>query len=131
MADLVDGAHESWKAYLQSANGPCDDTVHENYWDDDQPMMYFADVRERPAYCAAHVVPLQELAGDLRHASTTPNFAWVSPDDCSDMEGCGIAAGDAFLAKELGMIMASPAWLRRGRLRRWPLRRCPLRPGPR
>jgi YVTN family beta-propeller protein len=112
VADLVDGAHESWKAYLQSANGPCDDTVHENYWDDDQPMMYFADVRERPAYCAAHVVPLQELAGNLRRASTTPNFAWVSPDDCSDMEGCGIAAGDAFLRQELGAIMRSPAWTR-------------------
>jgi len=112
IADLVDGAHESWKAYLQSANGPCDDTVHENYWDDDQPMMYFADVRERPAYCARHVVPLQELPGDLAHASTTPNFAWVSPDDCSDMEGCGIAAGDAFLRQELGAIMRSPAWTR-------------------
>jgi len=112
ISDLADGAHETWKTYLQSANGPCDDTVHENYWDDDQPMMYFADVRERPAYCAQHVVPLQELQGDLAHASTTPNFDWVSPDDCSDMEGCGIAAGDAFLQQELGAIMRSPAWTR-------------------
>jgi YVTN family beta-propeller protein len=110
VGDLVDAAHESWKAYLQSADGPCDDTVHENYWDDDQPMMYFADVRERPAYCAQHVVPLQALQGDLAHASTTPNLAWVSPDDCSDMEGCGIAAGDTFLRQELGAIMRSPAW---------------------
>jgi YVTN family beta-propeller protein len=112
VSDLADGAHESWKAYLQSANGPCDDTVHENYWDDDQPMMYFADVRERPAYCARHVVPLPELPGDLAHAATTPSFAWISPDDCSDMEGCGIAAGDAFLRQELGAILRSPAWTR-------------------
>jgi YVTN family beta-propeller protein len=110
IGDLVDSANESWKAYLQSANGPCDDTVHGYYWNDDQPMMYFADVRDRPAYCAAHVVPLESLQSDLASAATTPNFAWVSPDDCSDMEACGIGAGDAFLAQELGEIMASPAW---------------------
>jgi YVTN family beta-propeller protein len=110
IGDLVDGAGESWKTYLQSANGPCDDTVHGNYWDDDQPMMYFKDVRDRPAYCASHVVPLEELTGDLAHASTTPNFAWISPDDCSDMEGCGITAGDDFLKTELTAILSSPAW---------------------
>ena len=108
----IDGAHETWKTYLQSAAGPCDDTVHGYYWDDDQPMMYFADVRERAAYCAAHVVPLASLPTDLRKTSTTPNFAWVSPDDCSDMEGCGIRAGDDFLRAELGLIMRSPGWTR-------------------
>jgi YVTN family beta-propeller protein len=110
IGDLVDAAHGSWKAYLQSANGPCDDTVHGPYWDDDMPMTYFADVRERPAYCSAHLVPLQSLQGDLTTAATTPNFAWISPNDCSDMEGCGIRAGDRFLARELGAILRSPAW---------------------
>jgi YVTN family beta-propeller protein len=110
IGDLVDAAHETWKGYLQSADGPCDNTVHANYWDDDLPMMYFADVRERPAYCAAHLVPLPSLQADLAHAATTPNFAWVSPDDCFDMEGCGIKAGDDFMRQELGLIMRSPAW---------------------
>jgi YVTN family beta-propeller protein len=110
VGDLVDAAHETWKGYLQSAAGPCDNTVHGYYWDDDLPMMYFADVRERPAYCAAHMVPLASLAADLKKASTTPNFAWVSPDDCSDIEGCGIKAGDNFLEAELSLIMRSPAW---------------------
>jgi YVTN family beta-propeller protein len=110
IGDLIDAAGETWKAYTQSASGPCDDTVHTYYWDDDQPMMYFADVRDRPAYCAAHVVPLETLPSDLASAATTPNFAWVAPNDCTDMEGCGIAAGDAFLAQELGEIVNSPAW---------------------
>ncbi len=110
ISDLIAAAHESWKAYLQSANGPCDDTVHGYYWDDDMPMTYFADVRDRPAFCAAHLVPLQALQPDLASVATTPNFAWVSPDDCADMEGCGIRAGDTFLATELGAIMRSPAW---------------------
>ena len=110
IGDLAMTAHESWKAYLQSANGPCDDTVHGYYWDDDMPMTYFADVRDRPAYCAAHLLPLQAMQADLAGTATTPDFAWVSPDDCSDMEGCGIAPGDSFLRTELGAIMRSPAW---------------------
>ena len=110
IGDLVDAQGETWKAYTQSSNGPCDDTVHGYYWNDDQPMLYFADVRDNPAYCASHVVPLEQLSGDLSSAATTPNFAWIAPDDCSDMEGCGIAAGDAFLKAELTQIMNSPAW---------------------
>jgi YVTN family beta-propeller protein len=110
ISTLIDSAHETWKAYLQSADGPCDDTVHAYYWDDDMPMTYFASVRDRPAYCAAHLLPLQAMSHDLASAATTPNFAWVAPNDCTDMEGCGIRAGDRFLASELGEIMRSPAW---------------------
>ncbi len=110
IGDLVDAAHKTWKAYLQSANGPCDDTVHGRYWDDDMPMTYFADVRGRPGYCSAHLVPLQALQADLSSAASTPNFAWIAPDDCADMEGCGIRDGDNLLATELGQVMASPAW---------------------
>jgi YVTN family beta-propeller protein len=110
IGDLVDAAHETWKGYLQSADGPCDNTVHGYYWDDDLPMTYFSDVRDRPAYCSDHMVPLQSLQTDLKSAATTPNFAWVSPNDCTDMESCGIRSGDDFLQQYLGEIMASPAW---------------------
>jgi YVTN family beta-propeller protein len=110
IADLIDAAHESWKGYLQSADGPCDDTVHRSYWNDDLPLLYFADIRDRPAYCAAHVVPLESLTSDLASTATTPSFAWIGPNDCTDMEGCGIHAGDEFLRTELGAIMSSPAW---------------------
>jgi YVTN family beta-propeller protein len=110
IGNLIDAAHETWKAYLQSADGPCDDTVHGYYWNDDLPFTYFTDIRDRPAYCSAHLLPLQALQTDLKSTATTPNFAWVSPNDCTDMEACGIRAGDEFLAHELGEIMRSPAW---------------------
>ena len=106
----IDAAHETWADFLQSAQGPCDDTVHGYYWNDDLPEMYFAGVRDRPAYCAAHVLPLQALASDLTSTATTPNFAWIGANDCDDMEGCGIRAGDRFLEQELDAIMRSPAW---------------------
>ena len=110
IADLLVGAHESWKGYLQSANGPCDDTVHGSYWNDDLPFLYFADIRNRPAYCARHVVPLEAMRTDLARTATTPGFAWIGSNDCSDMEGCGIHAGDRFLASQLGAVLRSPAW---------------------
>jgi YVTN family beta-propeller protein len=112
LGDRVDAAGETWKAYEESAAGPCDDTVHGYYWDDDLPMMYFADVRNRRAYCSAHVVPLESMATDLGRTTTTPTFTWVGINDCDDMEGCGIRAGDRFLANQLGPIMRSPAWRR-------------------
>jgi YVTN family beta-propeller protein len=110
IGDLVDAAHETWRAYNESAAGPCDDTVHGYYWDDDLPFLYFADVRQRAAYCASHVLPLESMAPDLASAATTPSFVWVGSNDCDDMEGCGIRAGDRFLKQELGEIMRSPAW---------------------
>ena len=110
IGDLVDTAHESWKEYLQSADGPCDNTVHDYYWDDDLPMMYFKDVRDRPGYCSAHVVPLNEYSIDLKKASTTPSFAWIGANDCDDMEGCGIKAGDSFLKTVATEFFNSPAW---------------------
>src|SRR5262249_52098344 len=107
---LVSAAGRTWKGYYQSANGPCDDTVHRNYWDDDLPFLYFADIRDRPAYCAAHLPPLAALPGHLRSPPTTPHLAWLRPHDCADMEGCGIRAGDDFLRRQLGTIIRSPAW---------------------
>jgi len=67
--------------------------VHNQYWDDDLPLLYFSDIRDRPAYCSAHVQPLEALSTDLAQAATTPNLAWIGTDDCFDMEGCGIRAG--------------------------------------
>ncbi|HEY6526274.1 MAG TPA: alkaline phosphatase family protein [Solirubrobacteraceae bacterium] len=110
IGDLVNAAHETWKAYNESAAGPCDDTVHGYYWDDDLPLLYFSDIRQRPAYCAAHVLPLESMAPDLASAATTPSFVWVGANDCDDMEGCGIRAGDRFLQQQLSQIMGSPAW---------------------
>jgi phosphoesterase family protein len=110
IGDLVDAAHETWAGFLQSADGPCDDTVHGYYWNDDIPMLYFKDVRERPSYCAAHLLPLQALRPDLRRAASTPSFSWIGPNDCSDMEACGIKAGDEFLEQIASEIFRSPAW---------------------
>lgn len=110
IGDLVEDAGKTWRAYYQGANGPCDNTIHDPYYNDDLPFLYFKDIRGDAARCASHLVPLPQMATDLASTSTTPNFVWWGADDCSDMEGCGIKAGDTFLKQTIGDILASPAW---------------------
>lgn len=111
LADLVESAGGSWKQYMESANGPCDQTQHGYYYPDDGPYMYFDDVRNDKKRCTAHVVPWSRWARDLKSAATTPRYAWLSPNDCDDMEACGTTAGDRFLKTEImPPLLASPAW---------------------
>lgn len=111
LADLVESAHGEWKQYMESTNKACDMTEHGYYYPDDGPYMYFDDVRNDKARCEAHVVPWSQWAADLKSAATTPEYAWLSPDDCDDMESCGITAGDNFLKNEIMKpLLASPAW---------------------
>jgi hypothetical protein len=110
LGDLVEAAGETWKAYAQSAHGPCDDTDHGYYYDDDTPFLYYRDIKDDIARCDAHVVAWPEFRSDLRAAATTPNFVWFGPNDFSDMEGGGIKAGDTFLRTTVTRILRSPAW---------------------
>jgi Phosphoesterase family len=110
IGDLVENAGKTWRAYYQSANGPCDNTVHPPYYNDDLPFLFFKDIKENAARCASHLVPLPQMAIDLKSTATTPSFSWWGYDDCYDMEGCGIKAGDTALAQDIGNILASPAW---------------------
>lgn len=110
IGDLVRSAGETWRAYYQSANGPCDNTIHKPYYNDDLPFLYFHDIRGNTARCDRHLVPLRQMGVDLRSTATTPSFAWWGANDCADMEGCGIKAGDSFLERTVGEILASPAW---------------------
>lgn len=110
LGDLVQSSGRSWKVYMESANGPCDRTQHGYYYPDDSPYMYFKDVRDDAVRCAEHIVPIAQLAKDMANVSTAPNYAWIAPDDCDDMESCGIAAGDAWLSRTIPLIMNSQSW---------------------
>ncbi|MBV8490612.1 MAG: hypothetical protein JO199_08785 [Candidatus Eremiobacteraeota bacterium] len=111
LADLVERAHGTWKQYMESADGPCDMHRHGSYYPDDGPYMFFDDVRYDKARCEAHVVPWSQWATDLNSTATTPEYAWLSPDDCDDMEGCGTTAGDNFLKNDIMKpLLVSPAW---------------------
>ena len=110
IGDLVENAGETWKGYAQSANGPCDNSIHGAYYNDDMPFLYYRDIKDDPARCDAHLVPWADFGADLQRAATTPNFVWMGPNDYYDMEGGGISAGDTFLRQALSKVFRSPAW---------------------
>lgn len=110
LGDRVDAAGKTWKQYADGAGGNCDTTQHGNYYPDDVPFYYFPTMRNNQSYCQAHWQPLTSFYTDLSSTATTPNFAWFAADDCNDMEGCGINAGDTWLSTTLPHIFNSPAW---------------------
>ena len=75
------------------------------------PFMYYPGLTADAAGCAAHVVP-PEFARDLKTASTLPNYVFISPDLCHNMHDCPIETGDAWLARQVPKILASPAFTR-------------------
>ncbi|GAA1987013.1 alkaline phosphatase family protein [Catenulispora subtropica] len=113
VGNSVDNAGKSWKAYVENANGNCDYSSHGYYAPDDVPFTYFQNFKvdkSATGYCAKHDQPLPQMTSDLASASTTPNFVWFEPDDCDDMESCGVTAGDTWLKNTLPTIFNSPAW---------------------
>ena len=81
-------------------------------------FMFFKAVTSNAAYCAAHVVSFRPLLSDLSAASATPASSWITPNMCDDGHDVPCVTGqpgglpqiDAFLAKWVPVIMASPAY---------------------
>ncbi|WP_194914826.1 alkaline phosphatase family protein [Catenulispora rubra] len=113
VGNSVEAAGKSWKTYVENENGNCDYTSHGYYSPDDVPFTFFQNFKSDESatgYCARHDQPLTQMTSDLKSASTTPNFVWFEPDDCDDMESCGVTAGDNWLKATLPTIFNSPAW---------------------
>jgi hypothetical protein len=99
------------------------------------PFVLFNDIRSDPARLA-NVKTYDALAGDLASSETTPDFAFIVPDQCNDMHGGVYSAvpghpetpcpyndtnddpndvalkqkADAFVRKTVQEIMGSPSW---------------------
>jgi phosphatidylinositol-3-phosphatase len=107
------------------------------------PAAFFHRVFDSPADCR-NVVPLDglkaipghpripSLDADLKSVATTPEFSWITPNNCSnahdatcvgpngtgnphDHQG-GLFAADLFLKKWIPQIMASPAFQKDGEI---------------
>jgi hypothetical protein len=87
------------------------------------PFAYFHSLLDSGA-CDRNVGPLPRLAADLRKASTTASFTWVTPDLCSDGHDTGCADGrpgglqsiNDFLKAWVPRITSSPAFKKDGLL---------------
>lgn len=128
LADQLEAAGKRWKDYQQSlsqcnGNKLSADCGSHRYVRKHNPFVSYLDVQKNPARMA-NIVDLSELDADL-DADKAADFSWIGPDQCNDMHGrplpgsdpCSdanrpqlISAGDAFLKRWVGKIMASKAW---------------------
>jgi phosphatidylinositol-3-phosphatase len=141
LVDQLEAAHRSWGAYMEAL--PADDKLAD-YWPSSSnalyaskhnPFVLFDDIRTEQARMA-DVKPYTDLATDLRKERTTPDFAFIVPDQCDDMHGGVYTAvdghpetpcpygstnddandaalkqnADAFVKTTVQEIMASPSW---------------------
>lgn len=137
LADQLVGARMHWHGYFEAmtdAAGKPDNCVHPEPEAPDTPTASGYAARLNPFVffhslldlgdCDENDVPLDELKADLRKTDTTANFTYISPTLCNAgfrgtcPEGTvdGAAAADAFLAKVVPEILASPAYKQDGLL---------------
>jgi phosphatidylinositol-3-phosphatase len=113
IAVQVEKSGRKWKAYMESLPNPCytggsTGQYHVNH----DPFMYYDNIRKDQGRCQ-NVVPLSQLDADLK-SNSLPDFAWITPNACSDMHNCDVATGDNWLKTWVPKILASDAWKKDG-----------------
>lgn len=118
--------HQTPLTSASNGNAP-DDAVTarpgDGYATRHNPFVYFHSLLDL-GDCGSSDGPLDRLTTDLETLNGAPNFAYVAPNLCDDgtespcLDGSpgGLASADAFLAKWVPPILASPAYRKDGLL---------------
>ena len=109
LADRLDAAGLSWKAYAEGLPRPGYAQDTGLFVTKHEPFLYYRDVLTA-ATRRAHVVPFTQLARDLRSAATTPAYSLITPNLYNDMHDGPVSAGDRWLARTVPAILHSPAF---------------------
>jgi acid phosphatase len=109
LADLLQAKGLRWKAYMESMPAPCGLKSSGQYAPKHDPFVYFDDIRTNSTRCKSHVVPFISFSSDIQSLTRTPNFAFISPNQCNDMHNCSIHTGDIWLKNHVPTILKSPA----------------------
>jgi hypothetical protein len=142
IATQLEGNGYTWKGYMQdmansapaqpascrhpALNSPDSTqtaTASDQYAARHNPFVYFESIIDFPT-CQANDVDLSRLSTDLASASTTPDYAFISPDlcndghdsPCADGQPGGMAQANTFLKGLVPQILASPAYKDHGLL---------------
>jgi len=100
------------KGYFDGMTTPCTITNPGTYRAHHDPLIYFDDMWTNTtpgSLCYTHVRPFGDLATDLASAATTPNWAFVKPDNCHDTHDCSITTGDTWLSQTIPTLLTAPA----------------------
>ena len=109
LADRLDAAGLSWKAYAEGLPQPGYARDTGLFVTKHEPFLYYRDVLDNAAR-RDRVVPFTQLARDLRSAATTPAFSLITPNLYNDMHDGPVSAGDRWLARTVPAILRSPAF---------------------
>jgi phospholipase C len=129
IADQLESAGLTWKGYMEDMGTACRrpapnsrDTTQQakpgdQYAARHNPFVYFHSVIDSGS-CARNDVDLTRLDGDLAAASTTPSYAFITPNlchdghdtPCVDGQPGGLVSADQFLRTWVPKITGSPAW---------------------
>jgi hypothetical protein len=142
IATQLEGAGLSWRGYMQdmgadpareastcghpalnSHDGTQTATPTDQYAARHNPFVYFHSIIDFPT-CQANDVNLDQLLPDLASASTTPSYAFITPDlcndghdqPCADGQPGGMTQANTFLQELVPQILSSPAYQDRGLL---------------
>ena len=91
-----------WRSLEESMPRPCDTASSGEYAVKHNPAAYYTMLS---AACPARDLPLGGTAFDLSAA-----YTFVTPDLCHDGHDCSTATADAWLAKEVPVMLASPQY---------------------
>jgi phosphatidylinositol-3-phosphatase len=107
LADSVDKVGHTWKAYAEGLPRPgFTGTSSGLYAKKHMPFLYFRDI-VRSGARRRHVVPLTQLAADLRR-NALPDFGLIVPNLCNSMHDCPVATGDKWLGVVLPPLLQLP-----------------------
>jgi acid phosphatase len=116
LADQLELAGLTWKSYQESMGAPCGLTAHGPYAPKHNPFLYFDDVNGWDGQtthvtprCQEHIVDYSQFDVDLA-AGKLPNYVFITPNLDNDMHDGSVAAGDAWLAREVPKILGSEAF---------------------
>jgi len=90
-----------WRAYAESMPAPCDTITSGTYAARHNPAVYFINLH---AACVRRDVPLG------RSVNLSAAFTFIAPNVCDDMHSCPMSTGDAWLARTLPALEASPQY---------------------
>ncbi len=92
----------NWRSLEESMPANCDLQSGGEYAVKHNPAAYYTGIRSA---CAQQDVPLQNPP------NISAAFTFITPNLCNDMHDCSTAAGDAWLAQEIPLLLATPQYL--------------------
>ena len=135
VANQLEDSGYTWKGYMEDMGSSCrhpainarDDTqnarVGDQYAARHNPFVYFHLIIDFPT-CDQNDVDYSQLATDLQSASTTPDYAFITPNLCNDGHDApcvdgqpgGLTQVNEWLKANVPPILASSAFRDRGLL---------------